>query len=134
APLRRAHDRAAAAAARLAEREASLATAEQAAAGAAATTERAEAVLAETATDLHLPADQDGLDAVRDALGAYRTVTTGLWPALLHWSDQLAALARAAAEHATATADAAERAALADAQELAAVEAEAALAALRATA
>ncbi|MFG2216772.1 TIGR02680 family protein [Streptomyces sp. NPDC048685] len=44
--------------------------------------ESAAADLARTAEDLRMPADEEGLTAVRDALGALAEVLAALWPAL----------------------------------------------------
>ncbi|QHC24689.1 TIGR02680 family protein [Streptomyces sp. GS7] len=80
--LARAHARVTAAAASL--HRISTRRAERAAALREATeqSEAAAAELARTAEDLRLPADQEGLSAVRDALGSLAEVLAALWPAL----------------------------------------------------
>ncbi|MGC4949369.1 TIGR02680 family protein [Streptomyces sp. DT224] len=80
--LTRAHERAAAAAEalrRTGERREKRAAAFR---ESAARSESAAAELARTAEDLSMPDDEEGLTAVRDALGALAEVLAGLWPAL----------------------------------------------------
>ncbi|ROQ76723.1 uncharacterized protein (TIGR02680 family) [Streptomyces sp. CEV 2-1] len=54
---------------------------------AAERSESAAAELARTAEDLRMPADEEGLTAVRDALGALAAVLAALWPALRERSE-----------------------------------------------
>ncbi|MEU9368992.1 TIGR02680 family protein [Streptomyces avermitilis] len=96
--LRRAHARVGAAAdevqrARTRQRE--RAGELERAAGAA---DRAAAELAETAADLNLPADRDGLGAVRQALAEHTAHLAELWPALRERGDAEQAVTEEQAE------------------------------------
>lgn len=54
------------------------------------------------ATDVGLPTDRSGLDAVRDALARYRVTLAGLWPAARGLADARDAERDATTEHAAA--------------------------------
>ncbi|WP_306322057.1 MULTISPECIES: TIGR02680 family protein [unclassified Streptomyces] len=98
APLRQAHARAGEAAQavrRTKERHDERATEVAEAVGRA---EQAHATLTGTATELTLPADPDGLAAVRQALHAYTVALAALWPALRARDEAEAAVARERAE------------------------------------
>ncbi|MDQ0773888.1 uncharacterized protein (TIGR02680 family) [Streptomyces aurantiacus] len=91
---------------------------------AAGEADRAAAELAETAADLNLPADRDGLGAVRQALAEHTAHLAELWPALRERGDAEQAVTEEraetdraehlVAEHAERAAEAARRAAAAD--------------------
>ncbi|MEV3929712.1 TIGR02680 family protein [Streptomyces sp. NPDC049944] len=105
--LTRAHARVAAAADSL--RRAGERREERAAAllEAAERSESAAGDLTRTAEDLNMPADEEGLTAVRDALGSLAAVLAALWPALRERGEAGAQVA----DERTETGQAAERAA-----------------------
>ena len=109
-PLRDAHAAATATAADLVLREERVTAQEAAVAVAAAAARTAGEDRDQAAADLSLPTTVDALQAVRDALGAYRAAVATLWPEARGHGDRLHGLHSAATELAEAAADARSRA------------------------
>jgi uncharacterized protein (TIGR02680 family) len=97
-PLRDAHAAVTAAATELRRRVERVTAQEAAVASAADAAATSQEDRDQAAADLALPATLDALQAVRDAVGAYRATVAGLWPEARRHTDRLRSLAAAETE------------------------------------